>query len=515
MPIDPRTGQEVPLLSVVQGNLLESGVWPAVHELDAPLWVDASNVEFRDGAVLKARGWDDPSFESLLFDDAIGLFDDAPGLFDNGGPAGTFSSPITGPIRGIFCQLTSNGAQRLFFADQDEIALSTGGAAAVVGSGYNGSVDEAAGALATCWSAAKFLDTVFFTNGIDPIQTYAGVSFSALGGSAPATAEIILNFGAYMLAFNTDAGATIVEWCAEGDFNQWDHSVAPTAGSLQLVSLDSEIVAAVPLGAGIGVYSRNSMVNLRYIRPPFVFGEQPGPQGIGSISKHGVVPVGSLNYGFGPDGLFRTDGNSYVYIDPPPIRKYLQDHLNFGQKSKVWGWHNISQQRVVWEVPLDANTEPSRGVGFNYVNNSFTFYDRARTAAFPKGVFDYPMLGTTNGYVWAHEQGVNGNGAAISAYAHSKPLDCGDPRQAKFVDQIRLRLRDVAGTGLRVSVGYQDALEDEISWGADIPASDGFDVEFVRLSGVFIRFRISCDQIGDDFLLAGFELLGELDGGAP
>jgi len=504
--------------------VVESGVFNSAFVLDAPLWVNCSNVEFDEGLVKKSRGWSIPAVTSILIDDATGNVDSASGNWDDGGPAGTFSTGIATTIRGLQQQMTSAGAQRVFYGTVSNIYLSTGGTGASVGSGYAGYLHEASERPATCWSMESWGDWMLATNGVDSVQVYKGSSFAALGGISGVvdTAQVLLVLGPHVLLFNTDNDEKEVRWCAHGNPEQWNTTTYATAGAFTLREMEGPIVAAEPLGQQIGVYSRESMHIVAYRGAPTIFGWKPALQGVGAISKHAIIPVGRIHYGWGPDGIFETDGSVYRYIDTPALKKYIKDNLVTGQKSKIWGYFNEAQNRPTWYFPTGVATEPDAGIGFNVVNRSWTIYGYGRTAAVARNIFSGPLAADESGNVFLHESGVDANGSALVASLESKPLfgySTGvlNTRSTllhnwKYIDEILLRLRDIAGTGVKFQVGYKNEVGDAYTWTTAAVVTEGFNAETIDKGAVFFALKITTENVSDDFSLAGFDITGRPEG---
>lgn len=509
------------LVKVEQGVELGSGLYPGVHEHKVPLWAEAENVEFREGSVQKGRGWTSLTQGEITFDDGEGNFDDAPGLFDNGAPGTALALGNGIPIRGVHAQENTDGTKNYFFGDQTDIFQWSGGATNNPGTGYSGIEDEVPGQIATYWSFAEFGDWTLATNGVDDpvIRKYSASSSFVTWANAPATAEIVRCFGPHAILFNTDDDEKPVQWAADGDPEALDSSTYVTAGSLPMNEMLSEIVAAEFIGGNrIMIYGNNEMHTLSYIRAPLIFGSKKAADGIGAFSKASVVPApGMRHFGWGPSGIFTTDGVGYKFIDQPFIKTWVAEHLNVGQRSKIWGVRNDDQNRITWWFPHDNNQECSRGLGYNYIENNYTFYAYARTSGYPKGMDNYPVFATADGDAFFHEYGVNADGAALTAYATSKPLDANNPLEWKYVDVIRAAMKNIAGTGVQIQLGWMEELGDGydealISWLPEIYPKNGLTLDFVRESGVYWRFKLSAEDVDDDFILAGFELLGEFDG---
>lgn len=498
---------------------VDSGIFPSVHNMSAPLWIIGSNVEFRDGAVLSAKGWNTPDGFPLLFDDATGLFDDAPGDFDDGGPGTTFNNTITDPVRGLGQQRLSTGGLAIYIGTPTEIYRTTGGTTTSVGSGFQGFTDQISSTSATMWSMTPWGNWMFATNGIDRVQVYKediNTSFVELGGVLVDSAEIVLRLNQFVLLLNTSDSDHGYSWCAAGAPENWNPADNPTAGQAIIRELQGEIKAAVAMGDRIAVYGEDSMHIISFISAPFLFGHKPAPvDSIGALSKNSVVSANGMHFGWGHQGIWETNGNSATFIDQPAMRKYLQDNLNTAQQSKICGFHNEPQSRVVWFYPKGASTENYEGIGYNYLNGSWTIYDYGRSAAVPRDVFNYPVAGTATGGIFAHERTDNAAGSLLVKSVQSKPLDLGSANVVKYVDILRARLRDIAGDGVMMTLGFQDSIEDTISWATSqslSTATGSFKRVFVDRSTGFLTVKLTCTATDGAFRLDGFDVLGQADG---
>ena len=145
------------------------------------------------------------------------------------------------------------------------------------------------------------------------------------------------------------------------------------------------------------------MGTVTHFKSPFIFGYKVALVGIGAISKHSIVPVGRKHYGWGPEGIFVTDGVQFQYIDTPALRQWIKDNLNTEQQTKIWGYYNVQYDRVIWTLPTGSSTEPDQQIGYSPSNNSWTFYDEDWTAFLPADVWNGPSLADKTGAVFARD----------------------------------------------------------------------------------------------------------------
>lgn len=475
-------------------SLCESGLFPALHPLDAPLWRTGQNVVFREGGVQKQAG----STHVL-----------------------TISG--SGVIRGMNALQDSSGTQRLFFGDQANAFMWDGSTVSTIATGFTGQQDETSNNAATSFSFARFGDFMLLTNGKDAPKVWkTGATASSFPSLPFSTAEIFLTLGPHCLAFNTNNGslngAISYEWSDEDDSDDWTPTATNAAGNQQIRGIDGEIIAAVNFGSDIVVAGKDSTFLVSYAGAPFYFPYRPLLRGIGACGKHAMVQANRYLYGMSKAGIWQTDGSGYRYIDTPAIRQLITDEIDTSQLTKVVAWHDDEFSMVNFSIPTTAASgEVGKTLGYNYANQTWTVATYARSAAVPQqGVFDQPFTATVDRKIARQNTGLDEHTAAIAASVTTKPLDLGDPNAIKVIDAIMVNLRRSAGT-VRARIGSQKDLTDAVSYSDYVTLSEKSDFNFLRGSGAlqagrFITVEFSSASVSADWAISGFDLFGSKTG---
>lgn len=468
------------LFRTPEGIPLDSGLWPGLKATTIPLWQDGVNVWFNNKSVQGSKGY-----------------------------TAAFATGVAVPIRGIGQQLVSGG-QRMFFGTVGDLYRWNTATVDNMATGFTGVTDATVTSEATLWDFENWGDWMLATNGVDATQVYKGTSFTALANTTFTWAKILVKMGAHVLALNTSNGRSTYEWCSADDVELWTPASANSAGNTVIRDMPSEIIAAKKLGAGTGVYGKNTLHIITYTGAPFYFGHRFALGGVGAVSKHSIVPVGALHYGWGPLGIFRTDGVSKAYIDEPGIREYLESQLNTAQRSKVIGYHNEEASQVIWSYPSGASLEPDKSVGFDHARSVWTLYDFAFTAAGKKEVFSYPIGGMSTGAIHFINHGQDANGAALKRQVVSRPLGW-DAQKIKYFDAMSFEA-ELSGSPV-VEVAILERLNDTPSWMdiGDLNASGA--PLYIEESGRWFQMRITANAVGENFEIGQINLLGKLLGG--
>lgn len=501
------------LIELIDPALIQSGVTPALHPLQSPLWVECQNVLFEDGQVKKNTGY----IELLSFSDVAG-------------------NSIIGMI-----DLLRSDAPLLIYADYDALRSWDGTDMIEEATGYSGvqllgmfqpngfqtdAFQMNSARRATLWSLESWGSWCVASNGVGLLQINktTGGGFANLAGTPPAYAQVIKRLGTYMLAFNTDLGSEYFEWCDTDNVEQW---ATGAAGNLPIRDLDSEIIAAQRMGSVIGVYSQDCMAVVQYIGPPFYFGAKVVLRGIGATGKLCVVEREQKNYGLSRKGFWETDGTQYRYISPPLMRDWLDRHVNWGSAEKVAGFVNEDRSLIEWGVPIDGASEPNINICFNYDTETWSFkklmqfnldygFNLGISSALRKGVFAYPIVATPDGYLMYAEIGQDIKKDSLwwrqESFVISKPMPLKDIRQWKSLDYFIARFKDLNTNSevdtVNVYLGVSETVDGTITWSTAMVANETAIEQYLQqapsLDGKFISIKIVS---GDTSQVAGVPLL--------
>lgn len=347
---------------------LLGGLTPDLPSKDSAFFVDGSNVLYSDGGV-------QPFPAQFRLVDKLAV------------------APVMGML-----ECVRAGARELFWGTPSALyRYIEGSGLSSVGSGYTGLVDQAGVVQPSLWSIESWGSWVLATNGKDAPQIFKTTSFGNLAGTTFTTAEIFLRYKAYMLAINTSNSGNAVEWCDYDDPETWTPAATNHARGLYLRDMDSPIKAAKVLGSNIVVYSLGMARILTWTDMPNFFGAFPGAVGIGAVGKHAVVDVAGIHYGFGPLGIWKSDGLQYQYIDVPAVHDAIYDDLNKDQVAKVVAWHDRLHGLVVFFYPGLGSTINNKAYAYNYKYKHWMPPGFARSAATNLDVFKFPIFGTSTG----------------------------------------------------------------------------------------------------------------------
>lgn len=470
------------LLKVLPGREVDSGLYPSAAHRDVPLWREGQNIIFHEAGAKKFPGYS-------------ALATEVP----------------NDHARGAEAMINSSGTRLLFWADTDKIYLYDGTSVTSEKSGLTGIDDATATQDATVMSFARFGDWMLATNGVDAGQVWKGVNFANLSGVTWARAEVILTRGPHVLVFNTDNGANIIEWCDEDDVETWTAAANNAAGNLYLRELFGPIKAAVNFGDQIAVLGLDQLFLVRYVGQPFYFGYKQGPRGIGAISKRSVIAARDTLYGWGPAGIWRSDGLRQEYIDTPQIRKFIEDNLSTAQRSKVHAQFYDRLDTIVWWYP-DSTGEIAGGISLNVKTGAFGDVVGVVTASVPyRNAWDGDLAIDASGVIRSYGASLNAAGSAFESYVRTKRFDFDRPNMWKVLDFVEIGVARLEGT-VQVRAAWFENLDDSPTWTAYQTLDDGMEPLHFGISGRFLQLEFYSNAVDTNFIITGFVIYGSMDG---
>lgn len=356
-----------------KGKLLSSGVFPDFESQSPPLIRDARNYLFAANRV-----------QTFLGGEAL------------------FSTGVAVQILGVEA-IEVGGAANVFFGTETELRQWNGATVTVEGSGYTGNEDQTATSLACRWDIVPWGAWVLANNGFDRLQVWKGASFAGIAdfNTEIGTAYIALRYKEFLQVFNLAGSGGHVEgaWCKTDDPETWTPTAANLAGRIIFRGLESGIRAAKKMADFTAVYSSDSMHGMFFTQQQTVFGQQHLLKGIGAFGKMAVDSIGGLHRGFGPRGLWQSDGNSYQYIHDPAVKRYIYNNINLDQASKCIVSYDNQIQATLFMWPSLNSDDVDQGIALNHQDNSWSPFDIDATCVSTSGVYHFPLIGTSAGSI--------------------------------------------------------------------------------------------------------------------
>ena len=212
----------------------------------------------------------------------------------------------------------------------------------------------------------------------------------------------------------------------------WSAQATNTAGDLR-IGTGSEIITAVETRQQILVFTDKSLHAMQYLGPPFTFGISMLSENITIASPLAAIAVDDMVMWMGEQEFYIYSGQ--VQKLPCSVRSYVFNDFNQDQAEKVTAAVNSSYSEIWWFYPSATvtngliNQNIDKYVVYNYQEKVWYYGNLARSAWIDRGIGQYPIAASLDGYLYYHEFG-NDDGsvnppAGINSYIESSQMSMG------------------------------------------------------------------------------------------
>ena len=242
-----------------------------------------------------------------------------------------------------------------------------------------------------------------------------GVNITTLGNGPSVAAQVLVSDNSrHVLAFgcNPVDSATrdplLVRWSTSENIAQWTPDTTNTAGSLRFDG-GSVFMKAVETTTETLVFTDATLHSLRFIGPPFTFGQTRIGTNIQLIGPNAVTSTGSIT-AWMANGRFQWyDG--VVRDIPCDIRTYVFSILNTNQTEKIYAGVNRQFSEFIWLMPVNGSQQNNFYVICNFENPGDplwyygSFNGVGRSTWLDAFYETNPLAGSMDGYLYTHEFG--------------------------------------------------------------------------------------------------------------
>jgi hypothetical protein len=386
------------LIDVTPGEVMTSGMLPDAMNEETVIWADLTNV------VIEASGIGRPLGAQQI-------------------------TSVSEDVTHIVQQTITNVGPRAFIAGDTGIWEYNGSTVSLVNIPFTTGGQP----MLETWG-----DWTLATNNIDPpkVRKGTGTTFLNLGGVTFTRCRQLIRRQPYILALNTNIGATEVKWCSASDIEMWAPTPENSAGDFVIRDIAGEIKGGCQLGDAIAIYSDEAVTIATYVGLPYVFSFVTTLFGIGIYGPKSVCPVDRRNYGIGPQGIFVTDGYTFQLLGDDNFRKWLKRVVDESKWHEITVFHNEFTDSVEFRIPKLGGGWAA--LYWKLDANKFAIGDLRINAAVEREVFRYPLIGIGKSICTLTREVSTWDGVPFKSKAQTKWMDCGSVEMDKFVDHVFL-----------------------------------------------------------------------------
>lgn len=262
------------------------------------------------------------------------------------------------------------------------------------------------------------LANVYYLNREDRVPWYliaGGSSFQRLDTAWGTTSDnwqsnwrckVLRSFNSQLIALNvTLAGITYQTMVKWSDFalsgsvpNSWDISlVGASAGDNVLADMRSEILDGLALRSSFMIYSQDETWEMLPTGDNSIFSFRRLYNDRGIIGTNCVVEVDGRHYVFGFDDIYVHDGVRSQSLAQGRVREFIYSTMNKKYSNRFFVSHHRDLSEVLFcyvsgdsEIHFrnDDGSACNRAAAYNYVSDTWTFYDLPQVTSMAAGNID-------------------------------------------------------------------------------------------------------------------------------
>ena len=395
----------------------------------------------------------------------------------------------------------------------------------------------------TKWSLDNWGEDVLaqkFDGSIYYWDTSAGLSSNLASrtnvSNAPTKSRFMMVSGddRHVICFGTETtiGTTstqdnmFIRWSDQESTSDWTPTSTNTAGSQRLTS-GNKINAAVRSRGAVLVWTDTALYQMQFIGPPFTFGFKQLGSNCGAVGINAAVDVSGISYWMGNDSFFRFDGA--VKKIPCSVQDYVFDDINVNAIGDVFCATNTDFNEVMWFYPSSDSLQIDRHVTYNYAENLWYTGSLSRSTWADRSVYSNPYATEFNSsdttatistiygnkagrtFVYAHEEGVNDAGSAMTAYIESGDIDIADGDNFMSISRFIPDFKNQVGE-VDVTVKSRPYPATTQTTHGPFAIATTTTKQDTRIRGRQLALRVSSDAVDDKWRYGTLRFDGKPDG---
>lgn len=243
---------------------------------------------------------------------------------------------------------------------------------------------------------------------------------------------IVVTAERFIFALGAGGDKRLVKWCDQEDNTDWTASATNQAGEFNITSSGSLMCGKRVRGLTV-LFTDIDVHTATYIGAPYVYSFDRVGTGCGVISKQAVASTDNSCIWMSNSGFWMYDGVVKPLVCD--VGDFVLNDINHAQESKIYAVHNSSFGEIWWFYPSGSSTEVDAYVSYNYREGHWAIGNMSRTAGTDRGVFTYPLMVSTDGYVYEHETGLV-DYETDQPFAESGPVEIGSGEVLMDVNQV-------------------------------------------------------------------------------
>lgn len=307
-----------------------------------------------------------------------------------------------------------------------------------------------------------------------------------------------------------------IRWCVQGDPSDWTPGLNKTAGARRLTE-GKKIVAGTPFSGQTSlIWTDSSLYSHTFTGSTFVFNTNPVASECGLAGPHAYTKARGAVYWLGNRAFHYYSGGVNVIPKSGDVSDWIFENLRDNYEMKTVSFFVPEFNEVWWIMVPNGETEPGMYAAVSLTDFNWITGTLERTASTPlAGANFLPILAAKDGYIYTHETGLDGNGAALEAFIETAVIQIEEGDRNLEVSGFIPDFERLSGS-LEMSVRAYDRPNDPGPVDQDETQIDyGDGVAEMRVQGRLLSYMIRSNEIGGDFRFGKHSFLTQGAGRRP
>lgn len=318
-----------------------------------------------------------------------------------------------------------------------------------------------------------------------------------------------------------DYDPMLIRWSDTEDYTEWTAAATNGSGDYR-IPIGSKIVGAMDAKKQHVIFSDEGAYAMNYVGPPDYYGFERLGGNCGLAGMNAGCEVNGLLYWMSPGGFYTYDGTVRRLrstLDEAIFNAQGSYKLNLAQKEKVFCGVNGDFGEIWWFYPAGTNTENSRYVIYNYIEDTWYDGNMERTTWTGSDIFPEPlatMAVSVSHSLYEHEVGYDDDSATMGAFLLSGEVQINEEGgvfgdKMLFIDQFVPDMYMTAPVKIYLDAKkYPNAAEEFTKGPFTLTPTTG--KKSVRLRGRQMNLMVACTVAGAFFRMGDNRVRIQPDG---
>ena len=191
-------------------------------------------------------------------------------------------------------------------------------------------------------------------------------------------AKVLLKCKNFLIVVCDDS----ILWSDDDNPEKWVPEQDNMAGDLFIRDVQGALRGGIAMEDYILLATQKEVIKVPYISRPYIFGYKKIFEGAGIWTPRSICAANGSIFGFGPNGLWVSDGNGISFLDKETVGATIDEKLDINRTAGCFcaAWSIL--QHVFFFVPIISDDNSSvLCFGFNLENSTWTLLDWNRFCA--------------------------------------------------------------------------------------------------------------------------------------